>query len=325
MKYGHSANLAKFQGPRNWGLCLLEDTAIPSDSNGAYSLPSGYLAVTGETIQASQHNPPLEDLASSMTQRLMRSGAAPMTGPMKIVDGTVGSPAVQFANAPSTGIYKTSEGFAVSVGGTKVVEFTADGITKSARFIGEIFDWTGTTAPALCVLPYGQTLSRTDYADLWAFAQTEIAAGNTFYNNGNGTTTFGIGDCRGRVRASRDTMGGSPAGRLTDAAVGFGDGMGETGGVQTHALTATQIPVITSSVSTSGTLTGQTNSFLVVQNTSTTGGGGFTLAGSVVNQNVGVSVSGSMTGSASSNNTGGGAHINVQPTIVMHCALFAGA
>ena len=35
---------------------------MPS-SNGVYSLPSGYLATTGTTIQVSQHNPIFEDVA----------------------------------------------------------------------------------------------------------------------------------------------------------------------------------------------------------------------------------------------------------------------
>lgn len=55
-------------------------TAIPYDSNGNFSLVSGYLAVSGQTILASQHNPPLEDIASSMSEVLLRSGAAPMGG-----------------------------------------------------------------------------------------------------------------------------------------------------------------------------------------------------------------------------------------------------
>ena len=57
---------------------------MPDDSNGVYSLPSGYLAVTGETILASQHNPPLEDIADALTARLSRSGAAPMTGDLNM-------------------------------------------------------------------------------------------------------------------------------------------------------------------------------------------------------------------------------------------------
>lgn len=55
---------------------------MPRDSNGVYSLPNGYRAVTGQVIQASQHNPPLEDLAESMTNSLPRNGAAPMAAPL---------------------------------------------------------------------------------------------------------------------------------------------------------------------------------------------------------------------------------------------------
>ena len=53
---------------------------MPRDLSGVYTLPSGYEAVTGETIEPSQHNPPLEDLASAMTGSLPRNGAAAMTG-----------------------------------------------------------------------------------------------------------------------------------------------------------------------------------------------------------------------------------------------------
>lgn len=47
---------------------------------GIYNLPPGYVAVSGETIQPSQHNPPLEDIAQALTDSLPRNGAAPMTG-----------------------------------------------------------------------------------------------------------------------------------------------------------------------------------------------------------------------------------------------------
>lgn len=36
------------------------------DGSGVYTLPSGYLAVTGQTIEATQHNTPLEDLETDM-------------------------------------------------------------------------------------------------------------------------------------------------------------------------------------------------------------------------------------------------------------------
>lgn len=111
-------------------------------TGGIYSLPPGYVAVSGETIQPSQHNPPLEDLAQAMTDSLPRNGAAPMTGnlpmggnritglgaatnpadvprldqvvlrdgsggmtaPLSVTAGTEVAPAVQFSNA-NNGVY----------------------------------------------------------------------------------------------------------------------------------------------------------------------------------------------------------------------------
>lgn len=51
---------------------------MPRDSGGAYSLPAGYLAVTGETILASQHNSPLQDIATALTGSVPRNGTAGM-------------------------------------------------------------------------------------------------------------------------------------------------------------------------------------------------------------------------------------------------------
>lgn len=53
---------------------------MPYDSNGNASLVPGYLAVSGQTILASQHNPPLEDITSMLSQALLRSGVAPLSG-----------------------------------------------------------------------------------------------------------------------------------------------------------------------------------------------------------------------------------------------------
>lgn len=102
---------------------------MPSDSNGVFTLPSGYLAITGEDIEASQHNPPLEDLATAVTGRLPRNGAAPMTGPLKLVDGTAGTPSLTFNSASGRGIYKTTNGWGISVDGVSVAEFTSSGLS----------------------------------------------------------------------------------------------------------------------------------------------------------------------------------------------------
>lgn len=52
---------------------------MPFDSSGNFSLVNGYRAVTGQTITASQHNPPLEDIAQALSSTILRSGAAPMS------------------------------------------------------------------------------------------------------------------------------------------------------------------------------------------------------------------------------------------------------
>lgn len=49
-------------------------------SGATYTLPAGYLATTGETITATQHNAPLEDIATALTGSLPLSGSGVMTG-----------------------------------------------------------------------------------------------------------------------------------------------------------------------------------------------------------------------------------------------------
>ena len=301
---------------------------MPSDANGNYSLPDGYLAITGNTILASQHNPPLEDLAESMSLRIMATGAKPFSGPAKFADGTVSSPGITMASATSSGWYKTADGWGFSIGGVMVAEFTAGGLRTGARYVGELFDWTGSNAPSLCVLPYGQTLSRTTYARLWAFAQIEIAAGNTLYNNGNGSTTFGIPDFRGRVRATKDNMGGVGAVRLSSATITpDASTLGGTGGTQTYNLTLPQLPtgIISSGINTI-TVGGPNTGFIygngiINPNVSVAGATGGPTGGSLKND---WSFSGSNSISVTSNNTSGSAHPNVQPTIITNCALYAG-
>jgi hypothetical protein len=57
---------------------------MPFDSNGNASLVPGYLATTGQTILPSQHNPPLEDIAAMLSQVVLRSGVAPMSGALNM-------------------------------------------------------------------------------------------------------------------------------------------------------------------------------------------------------------------------------------------------
>lgn len=104
---------------------------------------------------------------------------------------------------------------------------------------GTILDYAGSTAPTGYLLCFGQTVSRTTYAAL----NTILSAAGYPYGSGDGSTTFGIPDLRGRVGVGKDDMGGTPAGRMTNGGAGIvGTTLGSGGGVETFTLTATQIP-----------------------------------------------------------------------------------
>lgn len=73
---------------------------------------------------------------------------------------------------------------------------------------GTVLPFAGSAAPDGWILCYGQAVSRTAYANLFA------VIGTTF-GTGDGSTTFNLPDLRGRIAAGKDNMGGSAAGRLT--------------------------------------------------------------------------------------------------------------
>ncbi len=78
-------------------------------SGGIYTLPPGYFATDGTTIEVSQHNPPLEDIAQALTDSLPRDGSAPMTGNLAmgsnkitgLAAGTNAGDAVRFDQLPT--------------------------------------------------------------------------------------------------------------------------------------------------------------------------------------------------------------------------------
>lgn len=294
---------------------------MPTDSNGNYALPAGYLATTGNPIVVTQHNPIFEDVASAITGRLMASGANAMTGQLKGIDGAVGTPAFSFASSVTTGFYKTSGGnIGVTINGAETVEFGPGGIVKGARYLGELFPCVLSTAPALCVFPVGQTLSRTTYAALWALAQTEIAAGNTFFNNGDGSTTFGIGDLRGRVIAAKD-----PSTTVLTGLTMTPDGntIGAKGGSQMVVLTTLNLPAYTPT----GTNSGGAASFQYTQSSANWGAGSSNTI-TAINTISGIGLFTSFTQPTFHGDAQGGSStpvVNTQPTMVTNYALFAGA
>lgn len=205
--------------------------------------------------------------------------------------------------------------------------------------IGAVMDYAGSTAPSFWLLCYGQEVSRTTYAALFA------AIGIT-YGAGDSTTTFNLPDLRGRVVAGKDDMGGTSANRLTNQSGGLnGDVLGATGGAETHDLTEAQLPshkhavslttsttgahrhLLVASVSVSGrpALT-STNQIVETRDSDTSGA--YYLCGTSTEATVGRSSETgdhSHTVSGDTANTGAGqAHNNVQPTFILNKIIFAG-
>ncbi|QDP62945.1 MAG: putative tail collar protein [Prokaryotic dsDNA virus sp.] len=160
--------------------------------------------------------------------------------------------------------------------------------------IGQVVDFAGTSAPTLWLLCYGQAVSRTTYASLFSVISTT-------YGSGDGSTTFNLPDCRGRVSAGKDDMGGSSADRLTDQSGGVdGDTLGDTGGDEVHTLTVSEMP-------------SHDHDIAVIQSQS----GG--------SSDIFQEQSGSLSATDSTASTGGGgAHNNVQPTIIFNKIIYAG-
>lgn len=157
---------------------------------------------------------------------------------------------------------------------------------------GVVLPFAGASAPSGWLLAYGQAVSRTTYADLFAVI-------GTTYGSGDGSTTFNLPDYRGRVAAGKDNMGGSSALRLTSAGSGVdGSTLGVTGGAQSHTLTVNQIPAHSHDVITRD------------------GGGGLN-GNRPVGSNLGAT-SGSNNTDAAASKGGGEAHNNVQPSIVQN-------
>ena len=152
--------------------------------------------------------------------------------------------------------------------------------------VGSVIDYAGSTAPTGFLLCYGQAISRSTYAELFAVI-------GTTYGVGDGSTTFSLPDARGRVSAGKDDMGGTAAGRLTNEASGVtGTTLGASGGAQSVTLTEAQMPSHTHTAPSA------------------------TIGGAAVSGTAPYAVPGSAV--ATSSTGGGQAHPNVQPTLILN-------
>lgn len=266
---------------------------MPRNSAGNYSLPSGTLVETGDTILVSQHNPPFQDLAQAITDSVDRNG----TGGMR-------------ANLPMGGNKITG----LAAGTAPDDAATVSQIGASLFPSGFVADFAGATPPSGWLLCGGQAISRSTYASLFS------AIGTT-YGSGDGTTTFNLPDCRGRVSAGADFAVGTNANRLTSTTMTpNGTTLGATGGAQTVTLTEAQIPSHTHALSGSTSSDGSHSHTVSSGDVSEQADEGFGVSvpsGGGGSTSVAGTHTHTLSGTAAA--TGGGqAHSNVQPTILFN-------
>lgn len=233
-----------------------------------------------------------------------------------------------FANLPLRSAPNAELLSGVLIEGTPYVALfnSTDGALYLQGFFGNPYniplaagmDFWGATAPnSSFAFPMGQAISRTTYATLFAIM-------GTTYGTGDGSTTFNLPDKTGRVSAMQEAS----ENRLTPSYFGGNSTvLGAVGGGESHTLILGEIPGgITSAASTPWNVTGDSNNSLAFMTSnsqstqfSANSGGevweAMAQGVTVLTQNVQTS------GSVTSNNTGGGAHRTVQPTIVCNYIL----
>jgi len=260
------------------GINLSEAVMVPSDLNNALREIMSHLADFADGTEGIDVLSLADDDASAAI-KLQAPAAVTTTTTFTLPDGD------------------GTNGQVISTDGSGQLGWSSI-IIPAAFSSGMMMPFAGTSAPSGWLLTYGQAVSRTTYADLFA------AIGTT-YGSGDGSTTFNLPDLRGRVVAGQDDMGGTSANRLTNQSGGLdGDTLGATGGAETHTLTTSQMP---SHSHTLGSNAKISTTF------DTSGGNTAIIRGTLSGSGLESYISGSTEAAGS-----GAAHNNVQPTIILN-------
>lgn len=168
-------------------------------------------ACTGNEIQSGD----IVELEYDGTQFQIMGGAAGVAGPASSVSGNI-----------------------TTFNGTSGASIQDSGVSPTVLMpTGAVIPYAGSAAPTGWLLAFGQAVSRTTYATLFA-------AISTTFGVGDGSTTFNLPDLRGRFAAGADAMGGSAANRLGSGATGGITGsatVGASGGQQSHTQTLAEL------------------------------------------------------------------------------------
>lgn len=293
------------------------------NSSGVYTLPQAAFT-PGTTISSSAVNSDFSDIATALTQSLATTGVSTMSAPLKGFGGTVASPGYTFATDATTGFWLVSAGnMGLALAGVQAAAFnsslavtwygaqTAPAFTLTSGIsipapIGAIIDFAGSSAPTGWLLCYGQSLSTTTYAALFAVIGTTYGTG--------GAGTFNVPDLRGRTGFGQDNMGGVAANRITAAFNFDGTVLGNAGGQQSRAIQPGNIPNYALSVTDPGHSHTYTNAAaggaVFLQSGLQTGGSGST---------------GTSTTGITVNSGGGGINLPVlSPAVIFNKIIYAG-
>jgi len=151
-----------------------------------------------------------------------------MADPGKGIEGWA-APAVRFAGLGTAKTVAHSDIITSSLAGPGVATTVA---RSDIVPIGLPLPWLTNTAPAGYLMLDGSTVSRTTYPALHVLMRDAAGAGTYPWGAGDGSTTFGLPDCRGKVPIGVGTGTG-----LTARALGAY--LGE----ETHTLSQAEMPV----------------------------------------------------------------------------------
>lgn len=79
------------------------------NSSGVYTLPVAAYQ-PGTVIKSADMNSNLSDIALALTQSVASTGVTPMTGPLKLANGSLAAPGLTLASDTTTGWYKSASG-----------------------------------------------------------------------------------------------------------------------------------------------------------------------------------------------------------------------
>lgn len=293
-----------FAAPAQWASGVLYTANVNTVFHNSIFYIANVTHTSGVSFEPAKWNEVADFTAASaisdgsITSAKLADGAVAAD---KLADGVV-------ANAKlATGAVTTNKLADGAVATAKL----ADGATTFAKLgsdanqvipAGGLMPFAGSAAPIGWLFCQGQSLLRTDYPALFA------AIGTT-YGAADGTH-FTLPDMRGRIPAGVD--GG--ANRLTSSFFGSTAALGATGGYESHTLTTAQL----ASHSHANTLNDPGHVHSGALNTGAFFGspGGATNVAGNATTNTGSATTGITITNASAG--GGGAHNNVQPTIVLN-------